>query len=27
MKVAYDSGAAEEADTLDTTYRVIGYQW
>jgi putative salt-induced outer membrane protein YdiY len=28
MKVAYDGGAAEEADTLDTTYRVkLGYQW
>jgi hypothetical protein len=28
MKIAYDSGAAREADTLDTTYRVkLGYQW
>jgi hypothetical protein len=28
MKVAYDSGAAEEADTLDTSYLVkLGYQW
>jgi putative salt-induced outer membrane protein YdiY len=28
MKVAYDGGAAEEADTLDTTYRIkLGYQW